>query len=140
MYKYPPLRSGRSLKELASAFSQLFFGSCKSLGGTDQSHSGVFGLSSSGTGFIKSGLVFNLGRCAISVSSESETFTLSVIGTFSIGCSKCEAHCCLEADPEAPSAVTRTTNSESDVLCYGGGGGSGRIVVVGIVVAVKISA
>nr|GEV27667.1 hypothetical protein [Tanacetum cinerariifolium] len=37
-------------------------------------------------------------------------------------------------------AVTRATNSESDVLCCGRGGGRGRFVVVVVVVAVKIGA
>nr|GEX16713.1 histone deacetylase 14 [Tanacetum cinerariifolium] len=59
-------------------------GSDNSLGGMTQSGSGVTSLSSSLTGFILSGLVFNLGRCVMSVSSESKTFTLSVIGTSSI--------------------------------------------------------
>ncbi|GKC78227.1 hypothetical protein Tco_1129001 [Tanacetum coccineum] len=46
--------------------------------------SAVSGLSSSGTGFNQSGLVLILGRCAISVSSESEIFTSSGIGTLRI--------------------------------------------------------
>ncbi|GJZ69613.1 hypothetical protein Tco_0633163 [Tanacetum coccineum] len=53
-----------------------------------QSGSGVAGLSSSGTGFNQSSLVFILGRRATSVSSESEIFTSSGIGTSSTGCSE----------------------------------------------------
>nr|GFC92265.1 hypothetical protein [Tanacetum cinerariifolium] len=38
------------------------------------------------------------------------------------------------------SDAARTVNSESDVLYCGGGSGSGRLIVVGVAVAVKIGA
>nr|GEY43745.1 hypothetical protein [Tanacetum cinerariifolium] len=79
-----------------------------------QSGSGVVGLSSYRTGFIQSGLVFNLGRHVMLMSSKYETFTLSVIASF------------------YSSAATRVASSDSNVLCYGGGGfGLGCLAVMG---------
>ncbi|GJR50292.1 hypothetical protein Tco_1400813 [Tanacetum coccineum] len=49
-----------------------------------ESGSGVAGLSSFGAGFNQSGLDLMLGRCVVSVSSESEIFTSSGIGTLRI--------------------------------------------------------
>ncbi|GKG61368.1 hypothetical protein Tco_0619093, partial [Tanacetum coccineum] len=48
--------------ELVSAFAQLFSGTGKSFGGTDQSGSRVSSMSSSGIGFNHSGRDLILGR------------------------------------------------------------------------------
>nr|GEX24304.1 hypothetical protein [Tanacetum cinerariifolium] len=80
----------------SGASAQLFSASGKSVEGMIQSGSRVSGLSSSGTGFNQSGLVLILGRCAVSVSSESEIFTSSGIDTYLTGCSKRGANCYLE--------------------------------------------
>nr|GEX44965.1 putative ribonuclease H-like domain-containing protein [Tanacetum cinerariifolium] len=58
----------------------------KSVRGMIQSGSEVSGLSSSNTCFNQSSLVLILGRCVVSVSSESEIFTSSGIGMSSTGC------------------------------------------------------
>ncbi|GJW87378.1 hypothetical protein Tco_0162718 [Tanacetum coccineum] len=59
---------------------------CRSFVGMDQSGSGVPGLSSSGIGFNHSGLGLIFGRWEKSVSSESDIFAVSCIGTSSTGC------------------------------------------------------
>nr|GEY54554.1 DDB1- and CUL4-associated factor homolog 1 [Tanacetum cinerariifolium] len=63
----------------SSTSAQLFSALGKSVGGMIQSGFRVSGLSFSGTGFNQSGHVLILGRCAVSVSSESEIFTSSSI-------------------------------------------------------------
>ncbi|GJX39834.1 hypothetical protein Tco_0253137 [Tanacetum coccineum] len=68
----------------------------KSFGGMTQFSLGVSGVSSSGTGFTKSGLVLIFGRWATLVSSYYEICTSSGIGTSSTGYSDREAEFCLE--------------------------------------------
>nr|GEX65478.1 reverse transcriptase domain-containing protein [Tanacetum cinerariifolium] len=175
--------------------TQLFSGSDNSLEGMTQSGSGVAGLSSFRTGFIQSGLAFNLGRFAVLTIKElgavlnlkhpnhvfsfyldlnlGEEEGLNRHDAFFVTCpfqqgthpcfldplmpqelrrvqhvheAICKSHSRTFIDEDSlslsfySSAATRFANSESDVLCYGGGGGSGRIDVIGVVFAVKIGA
>ncbi|GKE71467.1 hypothetical protein Tco_1529539 [Tanacetum coccineum] len=81
---------------LTIASDQFFSVSGKSFGGMTQSGLGISGVSSSGEGFNKSGLVLIFGRWAALVSSDSKRCISSCIGSSLTGCSAGEVGFCLE--------------------------------------------